>query len=358
MTARYAALMLLVILTGCEPAMPPEQGGFAGLGQMADGFAQVRPDPAFSFPADHASHPEYRIEWWYVTANLTDDAGHEWGIQWTLFRQALEPQSAEQAEAGWDSAQVWLGHAAVTRADGHRHADRLARGGIGQAGVRPAPFAAWIDDWSLAGDGDNLDSVQVSAGGEGFAYRLALETGRPLVFHGEGGYSRKSEGDQASYYYSQPFYRASGEIVWGEERFRVSGLAWLDREWSSQPLAADQEGWDWFSLHLDGGEKLMMFRLRSTDGSHFHSGSWIDAEGRQQTLPPEQIRMRPEAETTVAGRKVPTRWRLAVPSLGVDVTARALNERAWMGTGIPYWEGPVRIEGSHSGRGYLEMTGY
>ena len=42
----------------------------------------------------------------------------------------------------------------------------------------------------------------------------------------------------------------------------------------------------------------------------------------------------------------------------VDVTVTALNPGAWMGTLVPYWEGPIRIEGSHPGRGYLEMTGY
>jgi predicted secreted hydrolase len=40
------------------------------------------------------------------------------------------------------------------------------------------------------------------------------------------------------------------------------------------------------------------------------------------------------------------------------VTVAAMNPAAWMATSIPYWEGPVRISGSHAGRGYLEMTGY
>ena len=29
-----------------------------------------------------------------------------------------------------------------------------------------------------------------------------------------------------------------------------------------------------------------------------------------------------------------------------------------MNLSIPYWEGPVAVSGSHSGLGYLEMTGY
>jgi predicted secreted hydrolase len=40
------------------------------------------------------------------------------------------------------------------------------------------------------------------------------------------------------------------------------------------------------------------------------------------------------------------------------VTTQPLNQQAWMDTRFPYWEGPIRFEGNHAGRGYLEMTGY
>jgi predicted secreted hydrolase len=35
-----------------------------------------------------------------------------------------------------------------------------------------------------------------------------------------------------------------------------------------------------------------------------------------------------------------------------------LNPRAWMRTSFAYWEGPISFHGSHSGVGYLELTGY
>lgn len=359
MMDRVVCLLLLLVLAGCEREQAPVDAGFAGLGEQAEGFAQVLPGHPFEFPADHGAHPDFRIEWWYVTANLTDEQGREWGAQWTLFRQALQPQTPEQAEAGWDSAQVWLGHSAVTRADGHKYADRLARGGVGQAGVRTEPFEAWIDDWSLSAEGeDGFESLSVEAAGEGFRYYLNLLADQPVVPQGEQGYSKKSEGEQASYYYSQPFFRAEGEIEWEGERFAVTGQAWLDREWSSQPLAADQQGWDWFSLHLDSGGKLMLFRLRSADDNHYYSGTWIKADGNTRPLSPEAIDMSPLDETRVAGRSVPTRWRLRIASENFEVTTEPLNAQAWMGTNIPYWEGPIRFTGSHAGAGYLEMTGY
>ena len=359
MMLRWLVTLSFTLLLGCDSTEAPVPAGFAGLGSEAQGFSTVTRGQPLVFPDDFGAHPDYRIEWWYVTANLTDESGEQWGAQWTLFRQAMAPQNSSEAEAGWQSAQVWLGHAALTRADVHLHADRLARGGIGQAGVRAQPFEAWIDNWSLSGDAAlQLSPLQVSATGEGFSYDLKLHASAPLVLHGDRGFSQKSTRGQASWYYSQPFFQVEGEVQWQGEKRRVSGMAWLDREWSSQPLAADQQGWDWFSLHLRDGSKLMLFRLRSNDDSHFYSGTWITPAGVAEPLDASAISVTPLAQSTVAGRTLPTQWRLQIAHKKFDVTAQALNPNAWMGTGIPYWEGPVNIAGSHTGVGYLEMTGY
>src|SRR6266404_5261738 len=91
-----------------------------GLGMTGDGFASVIPGKTFAFPADHGPHPDCRIEWWYVTANLMDPAGIAYGVQWTLFRQAMLPGAQQE---GWANQQIWMGHAAVTRADTHRYSE-------------------------------------------------------------------------------------------------------------------------------------------------------------------------------------------------------------------------------------------
>src|ERR1700692_1512423 len=121
---------------------------FAGLCMSGGGFGSVVPDKTFVFPADHGPHPDYRIEWWYVTANLMDGAGGAYGAQWTLFRQAMHPGAQQE---GWANQQIWMGHAAVTRADTHRFSEAFARGGIGQAGGEAKPFLAWIDSWEMSG---------------------------------------------------------------------------------------------------------------------------------------------------------------------------------------------------------------
>jgi predicted secreted hydrolase len=333
--------------------------GFAGLGGENEGFASVVPGKVLEFPRDHGPHSDYRIEWWYLTANLRDDTGAAWGAQWTLFRQAMAPGVQQD---GWANRQLWMGHAAVTGAGTHRYAEKFARGGVGQAGVNAQPFHAWIDSWEMRGlakfSARNVAPLAVSASGADFSYELTLEADRPLVLQGDGGYSKKSERGQASYYFSQPYYLASGSITLGDRRIAVTGRAWMDREWSSQPLASDQTGWDWFSLHLDSGEKVMLFRLRQKDGRNYFAGNWIDRNGRSEPLTANTIAMMPTGFTEIDTRKMPTSWTVEIADRGLKIDSVSLNTKSWMGTRFAYWEGPISFRGSHGGVGYLEMTGY
>ncbi|MNM19863.1 Hydroxyneurosporene synthase (CrtC) [compost metagenome] len=351
---REACLWLCLLLVGCDQPTPSPQS-YAGLGQEAGAFSPVTREHALAFPRDHAAHDGFRIEWWYVTANLKDARGRDWGVQWTLFRSALRPGP----ETGdWSSPNLWMGHAALTGPGGHQSGETLARGGVGQAGVRAQPFRAWINDWSLDGS-DSIGRLRMSAGGPGFRYALNLQSDRPVVLHGAQGYSEKSGKGQASYYYSQPFYRVSGEVERDGQCIAVSGQAWLDREWSSQPLAAGQTGWDWFSLHLDSGAKLMLFQVRETQGPPYRAGTWVSPQGQATALQGEQIQLQALALTRQAnGKALPTQWRVQVPDHGVDVRVEAVEPQAWMNTRFPYWEGPVRLRGREGGVGYLEMTGY
>ena len=343
MNARVFLLLLWPITASAQ--------GFAGLGTDVDGFSSPQRPAQFDFPTDHGPHYDYRIEWWYLTANLEGLDGTPYGLQWTLFRSALTSDGGK----GWSSPQLWMGHAAVTTPDAHFVTERLARGGIGQAGVQADPFEAWIDDWQLVGP--DFATLAMTASGPEFAYDMVLKSDGPLVFHGDEGYSVKSAEGQASFYYSQPFYAIQGTLILPTGSIEVAGDAWLDREWSSQPLSDNQTGWDWFSLSLEDG-KLMGFRLRQTDGSYYTSATWIDPNGSATSYANGAFEADPVAISDVGGRDVPTTWNVRLPDRGVDVEVTAINPQAWMDTSVPYWEGPIIVLGSHTGRGYLEMTGY
>jgi len=351
-----AALASLAAPAACAQAVDK---GFAGLGADAAGYDQAVPGAPLVFPRDLGAHPGFRTEWWYLTANLEDESGAAYGVQWTLFRQAGAPRDERP---GWANQTVWMGHAAVTSATEHLFAETFARGGVGQAGVTIQPFRAWIDDWIFEarpeGPQQWLSRGKISASGPGFRYAFDLAADKPFVLQGDNGFSRKSDDGRASYYFSQPFFKIAGDLMLHGREVKLSGLAWMDREWSSQPLAATQKGWDWFSLHFSTGEKLMVFRLRDNTVGDYYAGTWISAEGAPQTLDRHDITLAPLAETHLADRVLPVSWRLVVKSHGVDVETVPVNAASWMATSFPYWEGPIAFHGSHQGQGYLEMTGY
>jgi predicted secreted hydrolase len=338
----------------------------AVLAQAAAGYAEARPGPGPEFPRDHGPHRDYHIEWWYLTANLEDAEGRDYGTQWTLFRVATAPPDHRDSDNDWQDGQLYMAHAAISWPDGHRSFQRYARGGdhsgVAQAGARAEPFAAWLDDWTIASSGAAWLPMQVQARQDAWGFSLRLEGEHPPLLQGEGGFSRKHRAGGGSWYYSQPFLAAAGELLLDGEAVPVSGQAWLDREWSSQFLQNDQVGWDWFALHLDSDEKLMLFRMRGSDPQgNFQHGVLIKPDGQRRLLDPARIEFVVLATEHVAGRSLPLRWRIGLPELDRSLEVEALHPQQWMEVDFPYWEGIVTVRGTgpdSTGRGYLELTGY
>ena len=370
-----AAFTCCLLLTACGAREPPAApGGLAVLAAGSEGFAQAAPGRPLRFPADHGAHPNFRIEWWYLTANLEDAAGRRFGVQWTLFRSAQRPDGEDSTALNpWQDPQVYMAHFAITTETDHHSFQRYARGGahagLARAGVSAEPFRAWLDDWSLASARTDASAsaawlpLQLRARQDGFAAALRLDSRRPLVLQGDRGFSRKHPNGGGSYYYSQPFLDAEGALTIDGRTIGVTGQAWLDREWSSQFLQADQSGWDWFALHLDSGEKLMLFRLRAAAGgaADFRHGVLIAPDGTRRQLAPEAIHFEALARDRVAGRDLPVRWRITLEEPQRSLEVAALHPRQWMEVDFGYWEGYVTAHGNspgESGHGYLEMVGY
>jgi predicted secreted hydrolase len=361
-------LAATLLLSACGPAgQSVNDRDFAFLAMAEQGYAEARPGRPLAFPRDHGPHPDFRIEWWYLTANLSDNAGRAYGAQWTLFRTAVRPPGSEAPANPWQSEQVYMAHFALTGPDGHRAFQRYARGGVhdGEArgGSVAEPFAAWLDDWKLQSSGPGWLPLEVQAGQEDHALRLVLDSDRPIVLQGDRGFSQKHPDGGGSYYYSQPFLDAEGELVIDGRVIAVRGNAWLDREWSSQFLQPGQSGWDWFALHLESGEKLMLFRLRGAGeaaGSYRH-GVLIAPDGTKRDLDPERIGFREVGHERIAGRMLPLTWQIELPEIDRSIRITTEHSEQWMDVDFPYWEGTVTATGDTAGSrgvGYLEMTGY
>jgi predicted secreted hydrolase len=347
-TGRVLALVLLCLV--------PRAFGAAG------DYPAVRAGVALQFPRDHGSHPQFRNEWWYITGWLKAEDGRELGLQVTFFRN--RPRVAEDVASRFAPRELLFAHAALSDPGTGRllHDQRAARAGFGLAEAREGGTDVAIEDWSLRAEAGGY-AARVAA--RDFGYSLRFEPTQGLLLEGERGVSRKGPGPgQASYYYSQPHLAVSGSVsVQGEER-RVSGEAWLDHEWSSEPLAEGAVGWDWIGLNLEGGAALMAFRIRSGDGETFWAGGTVRrADGGVRALKPSEVRFLPlrRWRSPRTGAEYPVAVRVEAGPLTVELEPlmddQELDARA--STGTVYWEGAVRAKGEKSsGRGYLELTGY
>jgi predicted secreted hydrolase len=224
----------------------------------------------------------------------------------------------------------------------------------------------WVKDWTA--DGNPVLPMHLKAAEGDVAIDLLLQAGKPPVLQGDHGLSRKgAEPGNASYYYSLTRLPAAGTVRVGGERFAVNGDAWMDREWSTSSLAADQVGWDWFALQLADGSDLMLYRLRRSDGAADPASSGtaiaLDGTSRPLGLADFQVESRGVWRSSRSGARYPESWRIRVPGEGLDLDVRPLLVDQELDVSIRYWEGAVEISGTRRGaavrgHGYVELTGY
>ena len=369
---------IAIAIAACHNGQPtsdrdlPDDSQLAALlGSGDSGFPLVLEPREFSFPADYGPHPEYRNEWWYVTGNLETEDQRRFGYELTLFRFALTPESSTSSsgESGWRSNQVFVGHFAVSdvATETFYTAERNSRGALGLAGARATPFRVWLEDWSIAAEGSEAGLWRLRAAEADFSIDLMLQSQKSAVANGDRGLSRKSaDRGNASYYYSLTRLESQGSIIAGGLRFDVTGSSWMDREWGSSALSAQQIGWDWFALQFNDGRELMYYQLRRVDGSidPYSSGTLTDAAGQSRHLTRDAVQLQVLEEwRNPVGAMYPIRWQLTVPDADVDVLIVPVFAEQELQTVVRYWEGAVDIidrsgQGASVGRGYVELTGY
>lgn len=364
----FFALLISFWLSGCEPAqssrlLPYGQlrlGAILGDTDLT-GYSRADQVIDFQFPRDHRTHDSFRSEWWYLVFMLSDSTGAEFGVQFTIFRQALLPRPVSTNP--WQTNQAYLGHFAVTdvAASAHRAYERVARGHPQLAGTQPGGFVLTLDGWLLEAVAAEpaLWHLRASAGEDMLDVQLSPE--KPVVLQGEAGLSAKSAGN-ASYYYSIPRLKVSGLLLLQGEAHRVEGTAWFDREWSTSVLSDDQVGWDWFALQLEDGRDLMVFQLRNKRGGRdsYDHGIWVAADGRSRLLRAADFTLVPLAYwMDEDNARWPVQWQLRIGEELWRIQAAIADQR--MATTLVYWEGLTDIFNAADervGRGYMELTGY
>jgi predicted secreted hydrolase len=329
------------------------------------------PGYRYEFPRDFFAHPEFQTEWWYTTGNVKASDGHEFGFELTFFRQAASRDESKRGK--WDVRDLYLAHLALSDLDGNHfyQAERINRAGPGIAGIDPQAGKVWNGNWSVVWKKDGTQ--EITAQGEQFQIAFALKSEKAPVIHGENGVSQKAEGTgRASHYFSQTRLDTAGTIDVNRKRYEVTGLSWMDHEFFTHQLTADQTGWNWFSIQLEDKTELMLFILRRKDGTidPYSAGTSVDSLGKSFHLRAADFLLTPENtawNSPVTGAAYPIRWKVSVPKLGIVLEAKTKlpqQELAGATKLAPcYWEGAMDFSGTRNaapihGAGYLEMTGY
>jgi predicted secreted hydrolase len=341
-------------------------------------FAQrwqlARPGYQYQFPRDHFNHPEYQTEWWYYTGNLRAPDGHRFGFELTFFRQASVVDNASAIPPVWSPGQIYLAHLALSDIDGHEfyHEQRLNRAGPGLAGASFHDSRYWNGNWQVRWLDVRRGHQKLEAVCDRFRLQLDFTPEKPPVIHGREGVSRKGpQPGEASHYISFTRLGAKGSLQWKNATYALTGLAWMDHEFFTEPDDGTLIGWDWFAIQLDDHQELMLYRIRRKPEvkENFSSGTLIDAKGQAHFLSASDFLLTPGDvwRSPQSGYQYPVSWKISVPCVQLELSEQTdLNSQELFNKNSvspSYWEGAVTYHGqlqgkSVSGVGYLEMTGY
>lgn len=332
-------------------------------------YPDVVPRP-LRFPADFGAHPEFRTEWWYLTGWLGEPS-RPLGFQVTFFRVRTDVDPDNPS--AFAARQLVIAHAALADpARGRLLVDeRIARTGLGLVEADAGDTNVRLDGWSLARNAVT-DSYHGRIAARDFRLNFTAASQGPPWLQGSGGVSSKGPlPAQASYYYSRPQLIVEAEIQVAAEAApaRMSGVAWLDHEWSSSALAADAEGWDWIGMNLDDGSALLAFQVRRQGAAPGEVplqryAALRNRDGGTRVIDPATVRFTPVELWTSArsGATWPIAQRIQAGGRTFETSPlmpdQELDSR--LTTGAVYWEGAsTLLEGGRPvGRGFLEMTGY
>ncbi|MFN0205056.1 MAG: lipocalin-like domain-containing protein [Planctomycetota bacterium] len=342
------------------------------------GWERISPSLTMSFPRDHGAHLQFQTEWWYVTGEVEDASGSQFGYQLTIFRRGLSPGNVTTGEK---PLHVLAAHFAVVDLSKKKfnHTSRLRRLDGNLAFASEQKLHCFLEDWEIQQLQDGTIDVRASDAASETSIQFQLNIKKDAVLHGKNGYSQKGpDPGNASAYLSWTRLATRGTLQIQGKNLNITGESWFDHEWGTSQLASGVVGWDWFGLRFDDGRELMLYGLRRPDGTYLKQsggtlidtvniGNTVDKDGnggKARSLTFDDFEMKPLAHWTSPATKgkYPIRWRIRIPGekIELDVTAKINNSELDTSdsTGVIYWEGPVRVEGTHRGTGYMELTGY
>ncbi|HVG39547.1 MAG TPA: lipocalin family protein [Pyrinomonadaceae bacterium] len=323
-------------------------------------------------PRDLYAHEDAQTEWWYYTGHLQTSGGRRLGFELVFFKRRTDLDRFGVMPLRLFANPLYLAHFALTDETRRRfrYAHRKSANGPLDLRARASVDSYYLKlgNWTIR-EAHGMHLLRASMDDD-LVFELALKPVKPLVLNGQNGVSFKDHGE-ASRYFSYTRMEAEGHLTWHGETERVTGSAWMDREFGTWRTTDNQKGWDWFSIQFADRTELMVYQIRDVAGhpSNFSSGTLVDADGGATHLRKEDFTL----ETTEywrsphTGAVYPGGWRLRVPRAALDLRVTPVMKDQELDTRgttmIVYWEGAATVVGERAGaplegRAYVELVGY
>jgi len=319
---------------------------------------------SIKLPEDLYFRNNYKVQWWYFTGHLWDKNNNEYGYELTFFIINLNKKIFK---SNFGVENIYISHFAVSDINDSKFlfSDKADRGAFNFAGAEKNNLYVWVGNNQLYG---SLDIMKITALDKTKKLKLSLIPEKPYVFHGENGYSKKSNDREFgySYYFSNTRMKTTGTLEINGKLFKVRGYSWFDRELFPKYKPNIDKGWDWFAIQLDNNTEIMLFQIREKNKilKQFSSGTFIYKDGKYKKLKSDDftIKVLDTYRSMKTGAVYPSKWNIKIPSEHIDIIIIPLLKNqeieAYYTTGNYYWEGACKVKGSHKGRAYVEMTGY
>jgi predicted secreted hydrolase len=164
--------------------------------------------------------------------------------------------------------------------------------------------------------------------------------------------------------------QAAGSVTVDGRPLAVEGTAWFDHQWGDFVTVGGGNGWDWFAINLDDGTDVMMYLLRSPDGTYpLTYGTLVQPDGAMRSLDGDDFSVGVSDSWTSphTGAAYPAGWTVTLPAELLEVTLiptvadQELDTRS--SSGVVYWEGSQVVTATRGGEpldgeAYVELTGY
>ena len=394
-------LLPCLLLMGCmdqNRTTPPQESTDSRLLELAlhdtrGGFARVQEGRTFQFPQDHGSHPRFKQERWQFSGNLQTSNGRQFAYQFTLQRiglmndvvTMLNRTGSTDKTSRWRSNHLYLANFSLSDKANNKFYQfaKSERASLGLADVslkegKPTGQAGLImniDNWTVTSTTSAIFPLHLTLNQQDISMDITLDSASAIQSNGlQGKRQQGSESGNASYTYTIPRLKSSGQIAVGQQSYGVAGDSWFDHDWGTAVQGADIAGMDQYSLQLADGRELRYSRLREgqLDDSAWSRGIMVFANDQSEVINPDDIQLQATQQWTSpqTGIRYPVSWTITLPKYNLTLNVTPIITNQELQQKQNGWQGAVRVAGIQnqdtdtaktqtlSGYGYLRLEGY